>query len=127
VPTRDALFRAIAAADLYVQPSREEGLPLALVEAMALGVPVVASAINGIPEVVEHEVTGHLVPPDDPGALAGAIDALLDDPARAARLARAGRDRILPEHDLATVGATMTLLYRRALEDRAARRSEART
>ena len=118
VPTRIDLFRAVAAADVYLQPSREEGLPLALVEAVALGVPVVATAVNGIPEVVEHDVTGLLVPPDDAGALAAAIDRLLDDPELGRRLARAAADRIRPDHDLATTGATMAQLYRRALERR---------
>ncbi len=123
VPTRVDLFRAIASADLYVQPSREEGLPLALVEAMALGAPVVATAVNGIPEVVEHDVTGLLVPPEDVGALAQAIGTVLDDPTLADRLAQAGRGRIQPDHDLAAVAATMAGLYRRALEHRATRRT----
>ena len=120
--TRVDLFRAVAAADLYLQPSREEGLPLALVEAMALGVPVVATPVNGIPEVVEHDVTGLLVPVGDPAALATAIDAVLDDPLLRARLAHGAAARIEPEHDLAAVGATMGSLYRRALEHAAARR-----
>ena len=120
--TRADLFRAVAAADLYLQPSREEGLPLALVEAMALGVPVVATPVNGIPEVVEHDVTGLLVPVGDPAALAGAIDAVLDDPLLGTRLAHDAAARIEPAHDLAAVGATMGSLYRRALGHAAARR-----
>lgn len=85
------LLGALAAADLFVMPSYQEGLPLALVEAMALGVPVVASRINAVPEAVEHGVDGWLVPPGDVGALAAAIEALRRDEALRARLAAAGR------------------------------------
>ena len=119
VPTRIALFHAVAAADLAVQPSREEGLPLALVEAMALGVPVIASAVNGIPEVVEPGVSGLLVPPADVDALSAAIDRLLAEPGLAQQLADAGRGRIRPDHDLAAVAATTAQLYRHALDRRA--------
>jgi glycosyltransferase involved in cell wall biosynthesis len=85
------LLAALAAADMFVMPSYQEGLPLALVEAMALGVPVVASRINAVPEAVEHGVDGWLVPPGDAGALATAIDGLRRDAALRARLAEAGR------------------------------------
>ena len=87
---RSSYFKAVAAADAFVLPSLEEGLPLALVEAMALGVPVVSTPVNAIPEAVEHEVTGLLVPPGDAEGLAGAILRLRDDPALARRLAAAG-------------------------------------
>ncbi len=80
-------------ADVYVQPSRFETLALAAAEAMAIGLPVVASAVGGIPELIEDGVTGCLVPPDDPRALAAAIGGLLDDRDRSRAIAAAGRER----------------------------------
>ncbi|WP_438021253.1 glycosyltransferase [Sorangium sp. So ce315] len=59
----------VSAFDAYVLPSLWEGLPLALLEALALGKPIVASSVGGVPEIVEHGVDGFLVPPRDPGAL----------------------------------------------------------
>lgn len=121
-PGRVDLFRAFAAADVYVQPSREEGLPLALVEAMATGTPAVASAVNAIPEVVIDHETGLLVPADDPDALADALDELLGDPDLAERLGRAGADLVARSHGLLAVAGTFEVLYRRGLEDAGATR-----
>jgi glycosyltransferase involved in cell wall biosynthesis len=87
---RRSYLKAVAAADAFVLPSLEEGLPLALVEAMALAVPVVSTPVNAIPEAVEHNVTGLMVRPGDAQGLAGAILQLRRDPARAGRLASAG-------------------------------------
>lgn len=84
----------LSVADLFVLPSHNEGLPLALIEAMAAARPVIASAIGGIDEVVSDGATGLLVPPGDATALAGAIKRLLDAPDFAQRLALAGRDRV---------------------------------
>jgi glycosyltransferase involved in cell wall biosynthesis len=80
--------------DLFVLPSRSEAFPNALIEAMATALPVVATRVGGIPEVVRDGVNGRLVPPDDPGALADAIGALMDDPAAAATLGRAARSDV---------------------------------
>lgn len=79
------------ALDLYVQPSLTEGLPLAVVEAAAAGLPIVASEVGGIPEIITHEHDGVLVPPGDPDALAAAIQRLLDDPKQARRLGENAR------------------------------------
>jgi glycosyltransferase involved in cell wall biosynthesis len=68
-----------------------EGIPVALMEAMASGVPVVATRISGIPELVQHDVTGLLVEPHDPAGLAAALDSLLSDETLAAELALNGR------------------------------------
>jgi glycosyltransferase involved in cell wall biosynthesis len=84
----------LASADLFVLPSLNEGLPLALLEAMAAGTPVVATAIGGIDEVVTHGEHGLLVPAGDASALASAIDTLLRGPALATRLASAARVRV---------------------------------
>lgn len=83
----------LAAIDLFVLPSLFEGMPLALLEAMAAGLPVVATAVDGVPEVVESGITGELVPPRDIAALAATVGRLLSDPALAARLGHAGRER----------------------------------
>ncbi len=84
----------LACADLVVLPSLFEGLPLSVLEAMAAGKPVIASAIPGTTEVVIHGETGLLVPPGDPAALAAAIRTVLSDAQLAQRLAEAGRARV---------------------------------
>jgi glycosyltransferase involved in cell wall biosynthesis len=86
-----ALLRGAAA---LVVPSTYEGMPLVVLEAMEAGVPVVASRVSGIPEVVEDGVTGWLVPPEDPRALAGALTEVLADPGEARRRGEAGRARV---------------------------------
>jgi len=90
---RDDVGDVLALADVFVLPSESEGFGRVLVEAMAMARPIVATAVGGIPEIVVAGQTGLLVPPADPVALAGAVRALLDDPARAARLGTAGRAR----------------------------------
>jgi glycosyltransferase involved in cell wall biosynthesis len=88
---RDDVPRILRALDLYVQPSLTEGLPLAVVEAAAAGLPIVASEVGGIPEIITHGRDGLLVPPGDPNALAAAIQKLLDDPDQARMLGETAR------------------------------------
>jgi glycosyltransferase involved in cell wall biosynthesis len=83
----------LRAMDLFVLPSLFEGLPLAVLEAMAAALPVVATAVDGTPEAVEDGVTGRLVPPRDAAAFAETVLDLLRDPAAQARMGAAGRAR----------------------------------
>jgi glycosyltransferase involved in cell wall biosynthesis len=80
---------AFTAADLFVLPSHVEGLPNALIEAMACGLPVITTPVGVIPDVIAHGENGILVPPKNPAALRAALEALLDSPAERERLGRA--------------------------------------
>lgn len=93
LPYPEAL-RHIAAADVFVSPSSQEGFGLAIAEAMSLGVPVVAVAVGAVPEVVEDGVSGLLVPPGDPEALANTLAHLLKDRELGERLKSAAPERI---------------------------------
>jgi len=84
----------LGAADVFCLPSWWEAMPLSILEAMASGLPVVATRVGDIPRVVEDGVTGVLVPPNDPPALADALDALLADPDMRRRMGAAGRHRV---------------------------------
>jgi glycosyltransferase involved in cell wall biosynthesis len=79
----------LAAADLFVLPSMDEGYPVALMEALAMGVPVVATAVGGVADAIRPSVDGVLVPPGDPGALARAIIVLSADANRRGRMSLA--------------------------------------
>jgi glycosyltransferase involved in cell wall biosynthesis len=83
----------LLAMDVFVLPSLFEGLPLAILEAMAAGRPVVATAVDGVPEIVKDGVTGFLVSPGNPAQLARALVRLLRDPRTAARFGDAARQR----------------------------------
>jgi glycosyltransferase involved in cell wall biosynthesis len=91
VGSRDDVMDFYAAADLVVLPSHSEGFPFVILEALAMGKPVIATSVNGVPEVITHLKTGLLVPARDVRGLAGAIHSLLEHPDRAAQLGRAGR------------------------------------
>ncbi len=106
--------------DVFVLPSWIEGLPLTVLEAMAHGVPVVATRVGGVPEIVADGETGLLVPSRDVQALAGALGALLDDPGRARRLGEAGRERALRELSAEAMAAKVLALYDEIAFERAA-------
>jgi glycosyltransferase involved in cell wall biosynthesis len=84
----------LPALDVFALPSRYEGLPTAIVEAMVCGIPVVATAVNAVSDVVVPGETGLLVPPQRPDLMADAVRYLLDQPAAAARMAATARDRL---------------------------------
>jgi glycosyltransferase involved in cell wall biosynthesis len=100
----------LASADLLVLPSSYEELGTVLVEALQVGLPAVASDVGGIPEVVQHGRTGLLVRPGDPAALAEAIDAVIGDPERAARMGAAARERAA-DYDWERVADEVRALY----------------
>ena len=93
-------FERWAGARVYAQPSRREGFGLAVAEAMAGGLPVVATAVGGMVDVLDEGRAGVLVPPDDPRALANGIKSLLADRQEATRLGQAGRQRALAQYAL---------------------------
>ena len=92
-----------------------DGVPNVLVEAMACGVPVVSTAVAGIPELVEHDYNGLLVAPHDVPALAGALAALLGDPARRERMGAAARRTVVERFDLQTAARQLAGLFDQAL------------
>ena len=91
---RTDVTEVLPAFDIFVLPSRYEGLPTAVVEAMACGIPVVATAVNAVPDVVVPGETGLLVPPQRPDLLAHAVRYLIDCPAVAAGMAVTARTRL---------------------------------
>jgi glycosyltransferase involved in cell wall biosynthesis len=97
---QDRIPEHFAAADIFCLPSFAEGVPVVLMEAMAMEVPVVATAVMGVPELVEHGTSGLLVPPGRADAVADALAALAVNPERRAALGRAGRDKVLAEFDV---------------------------
>ena len=101
----------LEAVDVFVLPSWLEGLPLGVLEAMARGTPVVASAVGGTPELVADGETGLLVPPRDVDALVEALDGLLGDPERARRLGESGRARALAEFSAEAAAERVLRLY----------------
>jgi D-inositol-3-phosphate glycosyltransferase len=106
-------------ADVVVCAPWYEPFGIVPLEAMASGVPVVASAVGGLTDSVVDGVTGILVPPRDPAAIADALEALHADPARRRRLGRAGRDRMEHGYSWATVAARTADAYRSAIQDAA--------
>ncbi len=112
---RSDVNELLRAADFFVLPSDTEGLPLSVLEAMAHGLPVVASNVGGIPELIEHDKEGLLVPPADPKALAAAIRTIAEDSALRRRLGEAGRRRASGEFSLATTVLSYDRLYRLAV------------
>jgi colanic acid/amylovoran biosynthesis glycosyltransferase len=115
--TQDEVSQLLRTANCYVQPSvitpsgKMEGIPVALMEAMVSGIPVVATSISGIPELVRHGDTGWLVPPEDFKALADALSQIHRNPAEAKRRACSGRRWVLDEFELSSNAKKLSVLF----------------
>lgn len=101
----------LQAADIYVMPSRQEGLPNALLEAMAVGLPIVATRIGGIVDIVEEGQSGTLVPADDVDALANALSDLLTDAAARVKLGAGARETAVHRFSIKTTVEQFLNLY----------------
>ena len=112
---RDDLDRVLPCLDLVVHPAEMEGLGVSLLQAAAAGVPLIGTAVGGIPEVVRHEESGLLIPPADEAALAEAVIALLRNPERARALGRAGRALVEREFSVASMVKGNMAVYRALL------------
>lgn len=111
----------LARATIFVLPSYVEGMPMALLEAMSWGLPVIATSVGGVPEVITHEANGLLVAPGDVAALADAISRLMGDSALRERLGSAARETIATRFSLDTAFGRLLEIYRRfGIEPRAA-------
>lgn len=112
------LAQVLAAADLCAWPAVGEAYGMALLEAQAVGTPVVAGDEGGVSTIIAHGETGILARPRDDGAFAAALTTLLDDPTRRAAMGRAARARALAHHDLAAAGRTLDRILRDAVAAR---------
>ena len=98
-------------ADLFVLPSVAEGLPVSILEALATKVPVVATQVGGVPDIIEHGYNGWLVPPDNPSALRDALLLLLRQPLLLSKLAENGREYVLHNHGLSEIAHRLGQVY----------------
>ncbi|MBV9464761.1 MAG: glycosyltransferase family 4 protein [Solirubrobacterales bacterium] len=112
---QDRLVSLYQQADMFCLPSFAEGLPGVLMEAMAMGLPVIATRIMGIPEIVEDGVSGRLVAPGRADALAGALVELLADPELRSSMGKAGRRRVEQEYEIRRSASALAQLYRASL------------
>ena len=108
----------LAGLDVFALSSRQEGLPVALMEAMTSGLPSVVTRVGGMPEVLDDGEQGYLVPPADPGALSEALGRLVADPALRGRLGAAARERSA-RFDVAGAQQAVEAVYRRVLRPHA--------
>ena len=112
LPPQEDVVPLLSAADLFLLPSLQESFGLAALEAMACNVPVVASRVGGLPEVITHGVSGMLHPPDDLDAMAASATHLLTDRAAHASMAREGRDEVVRRFCVNRVVPLYEALYR---------------
>lgn len=111
------VFVLLKIATAFINSSLAEGLPMSLVEAMAAGLPVVATAVGGVPELVEDQVTGYLVPPRSPEALAEALTSVLTDPQKRRQMGEAAQRKSLERHHPSNVARRHEELYLKLLAD----------
>jgi glycosyltransferase involved in cell wall biosynthesis len=121
VPERSRLADYYRAADVFVHAAREDNFPNTVLEALACGTPVVATAVGGIPEEIEDGATGRLVPPRDPEAMAAALEGLLSDPGRLADMSRRAAASARSRFDLARQVREYLAWFEEVLEERESR------
>jgi glycosyltransferase involved in cell wall biosynthesis len=109
--SQSEVAEALQKTDLFVLPSFAEGVPVVLMEAMAARVPVIATQIAGIPELVEHNVSGLLVPAGDADALANAISELIGDKKRRTEMGQAGHQKVIAEFNIEHESAWLARLF----------------
>jgi glycosyltransferase involved in cell wall biosynthesis len=109
---RDDVARLLPAFDVFALPSLTEGLPLVLLEAMSTELVVVASAVGGIPDLVDPGTTGYLIRPGECAPLTARLSTLLEDRQLAEKVGRAARQRVLDRHSLARMASGYEALYR---------------
>ncbi len=109
--SQDEVVEILAEADLFVLPSYAEGVPVVVMEALGSGLPVVATFVGGMAELVEDGVTGFLVRPTDPDQLADRIGRLVDDPELRRKLGRAGRDKVATQFDASAEARRLGSLF----------------
>lgn len=117
VGVREDIADILAATDVVVLPSLSEGFPFVLLEALAMGCPVVASRVNGVPELIEDHKTGLLVPSRDSQALATAIREVLSDPTAASKMGAKGRAIVQERFTVDQMVANTTAIFDSAMED----------
>ncbi len=114
---RDDVLRLMAAADIYVLASRQEGMPVTLMEATSMGLPIVATSVGGVPQVITDEVEGLIVPPGDPEKLADALQRVAADPTLRDRLGRAAHEKSAM-FDVTGASREIEGIYRKITDDR---------
>jgi len=107
----------MAGSDVFVLASRQEGLPVTLMEATSVGMPIVATAVGGVPQVVTDGVDGLIVPPGDPVALADALERVVSDPGLRARLGSAAKVKSAM-FDVTAASREIEGIYLRLADDR---------
>ncbi|MEJ2671694.1 MAG: glycosyltransferase, partial [Deltaproteobacteria bacterium] len=108
----------LQAMDIFVLPSYSEGLSLSLLEAMAAGLPVIATAVGGNPELVMDGVTGLLIPPKDAEALAAALERVLADPAWAKEMGEKARRQVAENYSVERLGREINGIYEELVEEK---------
>jgi glycosyltransferase involved in cell wall biosynthesis len=114
----DDLTPVLSRWDVFVMPSLEEGFPIAALDAMAAGLPVVATSASGVPELIEDGKTGWLVPPRDAEALADRLRVLLGNPEQRLRMGAAGYARVRDHFNQAQMTQNFAHLYDELLGDK---------
>ena len=116
---RDDVAEILAGSDIFVLPSRTEAFPNSVMEAMAAGLPVIATAVGGVPELIQDGVNGVLIPPDNRAALIDALRNLVDSPARAAAFGHSARDTIASRFSFTRMVTSFEDLYLDLIQRRA--------